>query len=36
MPEGKIAMTQANLRLVEGTFMDKTKVLDPALSQIER
>jgi len=36
MPEGKIAMTQANIRLVEGTFMDKTKVLDPALSQIER
>ena len=36
MPEGKIAMTQVNLRLVEGTFMDKTKVLDPALSQIER
>jgi len=29
-------MTQANLRLVEGTFMDKTKALDPALSQIER
>jgi hypothetical protein len=36
MPEGKIAMTQANLRLVEETFMDKTKALDPALSQIER
>jgi len=36
MPEGKIAMTQANLRLVEGTFMDKTKALDPALSQIGR
>jgi hypothetical protein len=34
--KGKIAMTQANLRLVEGTFMDKTKALDPALSQIER
>ena len=29
-------MTQANLRLVEGTFMDKTKALDPALSQIGR
>src|ERR1700730_7103794 len=28
-------MTQANLRLVEGTFMDKTKALDAALSQIE-
>ena len=26
-------MTQANLRLVEGTFMDKTKALDAALSQ---
>jgi hypothetical protein len=36
MPGGKIAMTQANLRLVEGTFMDKTKALDAALSQIER
>ena len=36
MPEGKIAMTQANLRLVEGTFMDKTKALDAALSQSER
>jgi hypothetical protein len=35
MPGGKIAMTQANLRLVEGTFMDKTKALDAALSQIE-
>ena len=29
-------MTQANLRLVEGTFMDKTKALDAALSLIER
>jgi len=29
-------MTQANLRLVDGTFMDKTKALDAALSQIER
>ena len=28
-------MTQANLRLVEGTFMDKT-TLDTALSRIER
>jgi hypothetical protein len=35
MPGGKIAMTQANLRLVEGTFMDKSKALDAALSQIE-
>jgi hypothetical protein len=32
----EIAMTQANLRLVEGTFMDKTKALDAALSQSER
>jgi recA bacterial DNA recombination protein len=29
-------MTQANLRLVERTFMDKAKALDAALSQIER
>ncbi len=29
-------MTQANLRLVEGNFVDKTKALDAALSQIER
>ncbi len=29
-------MTQATLRLVEGTSMDKTKALDAALSQIER
>jgi recombination protein RecA len=36
MPKRKTAMTQANLRLVEGTFMDKTKALDAALSQIER
>jgi|GEM_PF-2044219 len=36
MPEGKIAMTQANLRLVDATFMDKTKALDAALSQIIR
>src|SRR6202048_1481316 len=36
MPEGKITMTQANLRLVEGTAVDKTKALDAALSQIER
>ncbi len=28
-------MTQANRRLVEGTFMDKTKALDASLSQIE-
>ena len=28
-------MAQANLRLVEGTFMDETKALDPALSQLE-
>jgi recombination protein RecA len=30
------SMTQANLRLVEGTSVDKTKALDAALSQIER
>jgi recombination protein RecA len=29
-------MSQANLRLVEGTSVDKTKALDAALSQIER
>ena len=29
-------MSQAQLRLVEGTSMDKTKALDAALSQIER
>jgi recombination protein RecA len=34
--EGKTAVTQANLRLVEGTSVDKTKALDAALSQIER
>src|SRR5579871_2517740 len=36
MPEGRKAVTQANLRLVEGTSVDKTKALDAALSQIER
>ncbi len=29
-------MSQANLRVVEGTSVDKTKALDAALSQIER
>jgi recombination protein RecA len=29
-------MANANLRVVEGTFVDKTKALDAALSQIER
>ncbi len=29
-------MSQANLKLVEGSSMDKTKALDAALSQIER
>jgi len=29
-------LSQANLRLVEGTSVDKTKALDAALSQIER
>jgi recombination protein RecA len=37
VPEGSLAVTQAaNLRLVEGTSVDKTKALDAALSQIER
>jgi recombination protein RecA len=36
MPEGKITVTHANLRLVEGTSVDKSKALDAALSQIER
>jgi recombination protein RecA len=36
MPEGRKPVTQANLRLVEGTSVDKTKALDAALSQIER
>jgi recombination protein RecA len=36
VPEGKPTMSQANLRLVEGTSVDKTKALDAALSQIER
>jgi len=31
-----MVMTQPNLRLVEGTTVDKTKALDAALSQIER
>ena len=29
-------MAQANLRLVEGSSMDKSKALDAAVSQIER
>ena len=29
-------MANANLRVVEGSFVDKTKALDAALSQIER
>src|SRR3982074_2311175 len=36
MPERKIAVTQANLRLVEGTSVDKTRALDAPLSQLER
>jgi recombination protein RecA len=36
MPEGKITVTIANLRLVEGTSVDKSKALEAALSQIER
>jgi hypothetical protein len=35
MPERKIALTQANLRLVEETFMDETKALGAALSEID-
>jgi recombination protein RecA len=31
-----MTMTQPNLRVVEGTAVDKTKALDAALSQIER
>ncbi len=31
-----MAMAQTNLRLIEGTSMDKTKALDAALAQIER
>jgi len=34
--EGRTTVTQANLRLVEGTSVDKTKALDAALAQIER
>ena len=34
--EGFDLMSQSNLRLVEGTSVDKTKALDAALSQIER
>ena len=34
--KGASTVTQANLRLVEGTSVDKTKALDAALSQIER
>jgi recombination protein RecA len=37
MPDrGTTLMSQSQLRLVEGTSMDKTKALDAALSQIER
>jgi recombination protein RecA len=36
MSEGLKKMSQANLRLVEGTSVDKTKALDAALTQIER
>jgi RecA protein len=32
----EVHMSQAQLRLVEGSSMDKTKALDAALSQIER
>ena len=33
-PEGKIAMAQANLRLVDGTFKDRSKVPSAVLSQM--
>jgi recombination protein RecA len=36
MSEGSTPVSQANLRLVEGTSVDKTKALDAAVSQIER
>jgi hypothetical protein len=36
MPERNIAMPKANLRLLEGTFMDKAKARDSALLQMER
>ena len=36
VPEGISTRSQANLRLVEGSSVDKTKALDAALSQIER
>jgi recombination protein RecA len=36
MSEGIANVSQANLRLVEGSSVDKTKALDAALSQIER
>src|SRR3978361_218004 len=36
MSEGRHAVSQSNLRLVEGSSVDKTKALDAALSQIER
>src|SRR4051794_34157020 len=36
MPEGFSPVSQPNLRVVEGTSVDKTKALDAALSQIER
>ena len=36
MPKGKTAMTKANVRLMEGTFMDKMNARDSALLQRER
>src|ERR1700721_3001535 len=36
VPAGIDSVSQANLRLVEGSSVDKTKALDAALSQIER
>jgi hypothetical protein len=36
MPKRKTAMTKANVRLMEGTFMDKMNARDSALLQRER
>ena len=35
MPKRKTAMTKANVRLMEGTLMDKTNARDSALLQRE-
>jgi hypothetical protein len=36
MPKGKTAMTKANVRLMEGTFMNKMNARDSAMLQKER